>query len=655
MRVIPSPKLLTSRRGHLPLGERVSIAAAGRAATRPAAWLAGQLEGTLTDDPAGAAIVLGLLPDLLSAGLAPESWAERDAFASALGREQGYVLSVTPERAVLGALEPAGLFHAAACLLQLAEPEGLRCAEVEDRPDFRFRVANWLLNVEINRWAYERGDGRDATLARLRCKIDLAERLRLNVIWFDGFGWDPHRTPDYAEIVREIARYARERGIRLAHAGYGGGYGFAYQRSALYSAPYMGRAYENRRPWPDGATYDCIGEPSYPESRHHGTCLSNAEMQDAKLAELTEFARACEPGMLYIHDIDSGRLAVAQEGWLQRCDNCRRAWPNDDATAPDGMAGAYAAWFRRMTDAIAPVRSDDDDYQGERDCELVFVGPVYTAATESDEDWDASCRYFETVSRLLGPAPNVQFGIREQLVSDREPRMRVAELAARLDAVGNGHGVFVAAFCGGDGYYSDQPLSPAPALNRYAMGARTIYSVNFGGAAEPAQVLAAEFAWNAEAPGAVEIAGSREEALAQLEASRSGALRPPEIYAPGGLLDEACEALYGPHAGRLVARALRGDGRLHWPIVAIWPSFSREVGKLAEVGSSACSARARYWEARVNATEAAANLVLEAERAQSLTDAQREDLKWLASRLHLGPPWHGLRDLTRDGVHTSPV
>lgn len=503
-------------------------------------------------------------------------------------------------------------------------------------PSFRFRVADWLLNVEINRWAYERGEGREATIALLKRKIDLAARLRLNVIWFDGFGWDPHRTPEYAQTVRGIARYARERGIRLAHAGYGGGYGFTYQGSALYSARYMGRAYENRRPWPHGAVYDCMGEPSYPESRHHGTCLSNAAMQDAKLAELAEFVRECEPGMLYIHDIDAGRLASARTGWLQRCDDCRREWPNDDATAPDGMAGAYAAWFRRIVGAIAPIRSDDGSYDAGRDCELVFVGPLYTSAADSDDDWEASCHYFETISRILGPAPNVQFGIREQLLSDREPRMRVAELAARLDAVGNGHGVFVVAFCGGDGYYSDQPVSPAATLNRYALGARTIHSVNLGGAVEPAQVIAAQFAWNADAPGAVEVAGSRREALAQLAGSRSGTLRPPEVYAPGGMLDAGCELLYGPEAGRLVARALRGDTRGRWPVVAIWPSFSREVGRLTERRGSDLEERARYWEARSHATRTAAGLVALAEVSGGLAEEQRDDLRWLRDRLRLG-------------------
>ncbi len=499
-------------------------------------------------------------------------------------------------------------------------------------PSFRLRVADWLLNVEANRWAYERGDGEEATLARMRRKIDLAARLRLNVIWFDGFGWDPHRTPGYAQMVRGLARYARERGIRLAHAGYGGGYGFAYQGSAIYSARYMGRSYENRRPWPEGEVYDCIGEPSYPTSRHHGTCLSNRQMQDAKLAELSEFVRECEPGMLYIHDIDAGRWASAQRGWLQRCDECRRLWPSDDAAAPDGMAGAYAAWFRRLVDAVSAIRSDDGSYHAERDCELAFVGPLYTAASDTDEEWEASCRYFETISRLFCPAPNVEFGIREQMLSDREPRVRVAELAGRLDAVGNGHGVMVIAFCGGDGYYSDQSISSAATLNRYFLGARTLYSVHLGGV-EPAMAIAAQYAWNAEVPGAAKIAGSRAESLAQLAASQSGALRPPEVYAAGGLLEMACRAFYGAEAGPLVAEALSTE-RADWPVVAIWPSFSREVRALSDGRVRDHAERAEHWRARGEVTLAGARTVADA--LEVATETARGDLRWLHARMRLG-------------------
>lgn len=636
--VLPTPKRLAVRAGTLGLGDPVGIATVGGCAGI-ARWLAAQIEElhgrtcALDSAPESAPIVVGLLPDLERAGLAPEGWRSSEAFADDLGRAQGYVLEVGDERAVLAAHTEAGLRHAAASLLQLIGPDGIRCVRIDDRPDFAFRAADWVLNAEINRWAYDRGDGPDATLALMRRKLDLGARLKVNLVWFDGFGWDPDRAPGYAQFVRTLAREARARGIRLAHTGYGGGYGFAYQRSPSYRARYMGRAFENRRPWPEGERYDCIGEPSYPESRHHGTCLSNAALQDAKLAELTDFVVACEPGMLYVHDIDTGRWEPAVRGWLQRCEECRRRWPNDDAAAEDGMAGAYAAWFARVVAAVNAVTSEDGDYRAARDCEIAFVGPVYSDTSEPDADWAAQLRYFANISRLLGPAANVQFGFREQLFGE-DGRPRFAQMAAALDAVGHGHGVFVVSFCGGDAYYSDQPVAPAPALNRYFRGARTVYVANFGGLAEPAQVVAAQFAWNADAPGAVPMAGDRADALGHLDAARDGTLRPPAIYGPGGLVERACALLYGPEAGPRLAEVFAADGPSSWPAVGAWPSFNRELLRLERRTEPDPDARAEHWRSRRAATKRAAALVARVLEGV-LPDATRDDLSWLGARMSL--------------------
>lgn len=223
-------------------------------------------------------------------------------------------------------------------------------------------------------------------------------------------------------------------------------------------------------------------------------------------------------------------------------------------------------------------------------------------------------------------------------------RLRVAELAQRLDTAGNGHGVFVVSFCGGDGYYSDQPVSAAPALNRYALGARTIYSVNLGGVAEPAQALAAQYAWNASAPGSVAIARSREAALAQLQEARSGGLSPD-----GAMLADACRLLYGPCAGPLLAEALEGDGR-HWPVVAIWPSFSREVGALTRTPEADREERSEHWSMRGRVTEKAVDLVRRALECASLRDRFREDLAWLTERMRLGVEFCALMSDTWDAI-----
>jgi len=609
--VLPAPKCVIPANGTLPVSRPFTVAPVGEGAAQPTLWIARLLRDApgldcrVTEQEDAPRCVVGLLADLQDAGLAPTSWKQSPAFASALGREQGYIVDVSERRAILTAAGTEGLRHAGATLRQLVRPEGIPCVHIEDRPDFRFRVADWLLNAEINRWAYERGDGREALFARLRRKVDLAARYKLNVIWFDGCGWSLDRAPGYAEAVRGLSRYARQRGVRLAHVGYGGGYGFAYQKAHLYRSSFMGQAYENRRPYPDGELYDCIGHPAYAASWRYGTCLSNERLLHAKLDELTRFVRACEPGMLYIHDIDTGEWALAAEAWLRRCDECRRRWPSDDAGAEDGMAGAYAEWFRRLADAVSGVAAGDEGYLAERDCELVFVGPVYTAAGESDAHWERECRYFETLSRMLGPAANVQFGIREQLVSDREPKLRVRELAERLGAVGHGHGIFVIAFAGGDGYYSDQLVSPAATLNRYALGAETAYVIHTGGVAEPAQLVVAEYCWNATASGAAPIAADRQSAMDLLQATRAGSLRAVELFGEGGLLESASRHLYGECAGPLVAEVLRGAGPGEWPVAAIWPSIAREARALSDEPPADRHERSDHWLSRQQAGQRA--------------------------------------------------
>ncbi len=608
-------------------------------------------------DP-GAKVHLGLVQELVADCLADPSWLSSPAFAAPLGSEQGYLLDLSPHAVVVGAFTEHGLQNGAATLAQLLERQGgdvwLPCGRVEDWPDFRFRAADWLLNAEINRWGYERGDGREALLARMKRKLDLAARHKINLIWFDGFGWNPDRAPGYAAFVRELSDYARARHIRLAHAGYGGGYGFAYQKHFIYESPYQGRIFENRTRYPDGEVYDCVGHPRYPTSWRYGTCLSNAALADLKTAELAAFVRECRPGMLYIHDVDTGTFDGAREGWKRRCARCRERWPDDEMASDRGAAAAYAAWFARAAAAVNAVRSEDGGYVAARDCEIVFVGPVYSGCDEADAVWVKECDYFALVSRLLGPVPNVQFGIREQFVSDepadarvrqavgRTPRVagttrRVPMLRDKLSAVGHGHGILVVAFVGGDNYFSDQLVSSGPALQRHYLGADTVYTKTIGSVAEPAQLLCAEYGWRADAAGAYPLASSRSEALALLRRCKTGKESCPEIFGEQGLLRRACDMLHGAQAGPLLAQVFTaGIGEGLFPVAAGWGSVSREAPRLLGGAEADPASRAQYWLRRETVTALAC-----ADVAQALLQALpsrdvRGDVEWLQDCLEVG-------------------
>jgi hypothetical protein len=436
-------------------------------------------------------------------------------------------------------------------------------------------------------------------------------------------------------LVRDLARSARRRHIRLAHAGYGGGYGFAYQKHFIYEAPYFGRFFENRRSYPDGAVYDCVGHPGYPDSWRYGTCLSNQALADAKIAELAAFVRQCEPGLLYIHDIDTGTFDGAWQGWKRRCPECRARWPADQMTAPDGAAGAYAQWYRQVSTALNQVRSEDGTYLAGRDCQLVFVGPVYTDADDDTEVWRQQCEYFGLVSSLVDPFANLQFGIREQVLRDGPGPCRVAQLADRLDQAGNGHGVFVVAFTGGDNYYSDTLVPPGAALQGNYRGARTCYVKSLGAVFEPAQALCAEYAWNPEAPGAVVPPVGRDAGLILLSQSRSGQLTPPGWLGTAGLLHRACALLYGEGAAASLARlGALGLGQGTPPLATAWGTLSRDVAALLGPPPRDLADRASRWQRRAESTATAADLAAGA--LCELRDAvDRDDVQWLRTRLEI--------------------
>jgi hypothetical protein len=151
-------------------------------------------------------------------------------------------------------------------------------------------------------------------------------------------------------------------------------------------------------------------------------------------------------------------------------------------------------------------------------------------------------------------------------------RPRLAELQRRLDRDGNGHRVAVLLFYGGDNFYNGHPFLAAPVISSHFQGAELVVSGNGTAYQEPQQLLTAESLWNPRGsryftpPGCETFAGLRRRFLGL----SNGVARPRRIWGPGGFLDDACNRLYGPQAGPLVARIyrLRGRIRLGSPVFA---------------------------------------------------------------------------------------
>ncbi|MBI5820619.1 MAG: hypothetical protein HZA88_16755 [Verrucomicrobia bacterium] len=635
--VLPTPKQVQLRAGRVLLtrrestGQRGCCIVAGPEAGFAAEVLAQRLGAPITTTrPSGNPVVTLRLDSVASFA----AKLDRDA------RAEAYRLEVNKAGVEIIAVEPEGLLRAAATLLQIlqVEKDAVFVPEltITDWPAVRYRCASdWLINAEINRWSYDWGDGRQACLARIKRKLDLCFAYKINQVWFDGFGWDTQRSEGYADFVRECTGYARQRGIKLTFAGYGGGYGTSYQKSELYRYGYFGKTLVNRRPYPDGAEYLCRGMKQIEQSRRYGTCLSNEALQQAKLEEMKRFVAAVEPGFLYIHDIDTGTYAASQSSWLMRCDECRKRWPSDELTDPRGQAGAMADWYRqirRTLDSITTPRG----YRAARDLTLIFTSPLYTEYYEKGplDLWQRETDYFCLMSRLLGPAAGVEFGLREQFYRPDGGR-KIAHLRAALDQVGAGHGIYVIAFGGGDHYLSDDLANISGAMAHFYDGAEAVCLSNGGVHEEPVQVLNAEQLWAGSLAGYHENPPDEASAQNLFRRMAAGKYRPAALFGPGRFFDQICRRLWGETAGRAMFDAYMTAGETgEGPVSRVWWTVTKEVARLQATSTPKGfrweDEHAR-WLRRLATTEQA---LAHARRAAAMSDD--EDIRWFARCLLVG-------------------
>jgi len=300
---------------------------------------------------------------------------------------------------------------------------------------------------------------------------------------------------------------------------------------------------------------------------------------------------------------------------------------------PRGQAGAYGAWFARVRRELGAL-PPSDDYSPARDLTLIFTSPLYTHCDEKAPPgvWETETEYFETLSRCVGPARGVEFGFREQFLDERG-RPKIALLRERLDRAGNGHGIHVIAFCGGDNYLSDDPANISGTLAHLYRGAESVCLSTGGLHEEPVQMLNADCLWNGSAGGRRETPRTDREAAAILREIAAGARRPPEIFGAGGYFDRLCARLWGPEAGRAMARALtvRAGGRA--PVGHVWWTVTKAVAALAGNTDPA-----RTWEREIreyaDRERATASALRHARRAACLSDS--EDIRRFVRCLEIG-------------------
>ena len=491
---------------------------------------------------------------------------ERCVFEKKNAREQGYVLKKEENGpVVITAATQTGLAYGLMTLLQILD-QPLSAFTVCDWPDFRYRGNKWLIFTETEVWSYDYGDGVETYRQRIIRKLDMCLRFKINMVYFDGFGPDPDRTPHYKTLMQGLNAEARKRGIHLIYGAYTMGYGL----SSHAFGRFYGKVYRNER---NGRIYDCMGtyikDPDrnggmpYIIGRSFGTCISNEALMEAKLAELCDFIRQVQPGGLYLHNMDSHLIHSVL--WEARCDDCRKRWPNDDLFARDGMAGAFAAFFDRLNSGLQSVKTEG--YDAAEDLLIFNVSPGYMWYIMDDEELETTRKFWYAVQKYSKVKKNVIPLFRELFFNHDDDRMRLPEIVSEKWDFSQDFGIVN--FSGGDGFYSDELFFPSSVFNYMFKGANALITCCGNAFQEPLQIFNAEYMWNSENSGFYNLSPRPEndESFMKLYFdSQKTQFRPEAIYGEGGMLDIICQKLYGEH-GAAMAKIFKLAGKNHECVV----------------------------------------------------------------------------------------
>jgi hypothetical protein len=475
---------------------------------------------------------------------------DHEALTSSGHYGQSYLVRTPDQNSlwIIGSTDD-GVLLGAMTVLQLIEKTGagvrIQGAYIRDYPDFRYRAsADWLLMVEINGWALDWGQGMDAYKRLCERELDEALRFKINMVFFDGFGFGLRQRPgDYGELMRSLNRYARIRGIHLVFGGYGARYGMVDAKMK-----YFGEAWENKESYPNGSTYECMGS-------HLGTCRANEHLNHLKAEELRNFVRIVEPGALYIHHEDVG-LDKFGPMWKKRDDRCRRRWPNDSVTAVDGAVGALTHLDSELIEAINSVKNPDG-YDASKDCVIIMVSPGYGPDSISSSDWSDSLRFWVNYAKQLPPSANTLICFGGSSISSIFPQQYGGK--SWIDAfnsltaqTGIHIGSFVFVVGGAEHFYTDYPLTGTPALDAIYHGATAIFNGNGNFYQKPMEVINAEYSWNYHSTGFYRDPGSWDEVMHLNLTYMFAKNQPRELFGPNSIYERACALLYGPEAGAIM-------------------------------------------------------------------------------------------------------
>ena len=564
--------------------------------------------------------------------------------------EQAFILksfaAIQREKNVIVMIAPgiSGILYATVTLKQLLKSKSgiITCPElcIRDYPDFEYRVAcRWLICLEADRWSYDWGDGREKLLRRFREKLTFCLRHKINMIFFDGFEWNSRKYPEYAADMRQLNKYASDRGIKLIFGGHGIGIGGRDPEApGIENCGFMkGLGDKNRRSYPDGELYPCCGLKWEEKTRYNGTCRSNKELNKLKKSELKKYVTDIEPRALYIHNEDVADFAIGSDMWKLRCPGCRKKWKNDNLEKIDGGAGAIAFGMNQLCEAVFSVKNKKSGYDAERDCVIILVSPAYGDYLSKDETWDKIVEMWSNISKGLKYNRNVLLGFREQFWRMDNSQLRIKELAKSLEDKGNGHGIFVFSVGGADLFSNNAMISATPLLNNYFEGATAVF--NFSGILfqEPQQLINSEFSWNSSP--AVDLADTYEEAVQCYRKYTDLHYLPDEFKLSDAFFSKYCEYLYGVKAGKWLFKLnLLESGSGEFPLsIMFYPFKSQQLfWKLEEIEKLDFGKEAVKWRNILELNTKAIEYTNKALECDDLNKIFLPDIKHLLKCLNVG-------------------
>ncbi len=469
-------------------------------------------------------------------------------------KEQGYILTRKDGIVTITAQNSAGFFYGVMTLLQLYGNAPKEIV-IKDRPNIRYRGNMNTLWAESAVWSYDFGDGLENALKRIYQAIDDMVKAKLNLMYYDAFGFACDRFPGYNKAMKSISEYAMARGMLTMVGGYGMGYG----QSASYT--FMGKVFKNKYPYPDGEEYECIGkckqglnkeiddvfDISEVKGRTFGTCLTNTELTNDKIQEMLEYMRETGTRVLYLHNVDACEIHEAL--WLSRCARCKKLYPNDDLYAKDGAAGAFAAFFDQIVTALK---------QEFPEAIICPVSPGYADHYIVDSYFEKCRKFWAAVMKYAKRTDGVIPIFREAFVQHDDDRMRLNMIDESVQSYGCVY------FINGDGYYGDKWFTPCGAYIKFMPNADLVICANGNAIQKTTQYADAEYLWNQNNSAFYnlgEISKDFKKMTRDYEDFSAGLVRDEGLYGEDGLLERSCELIFGEKYAKRIADLYRISGK----------------------------------------------------------------------------------------------